>query len=70
MTNSLYYLPFNLIWGDGLNKAEKSQVRIDIINMQENHCEGCTKYPETFAYSSSLVQWCQSNCEIGQRLKS
>lgn len=69
MTNSLYYLPFNLIWGDGLNKAEKSQVRIDIINMQENHCEGCTKYPDTFAYSSRLVRWCQRNCKIGQRLK-
>ncbi|PHF09285.1 hypothetical protein COF74_10850 [Bacillus wiedmannii] len=37
--------------------------------MQENHCEGCTKYPEVFTNSSKLVGWCQRNCEIGQRLK-
>mgnify|MGYP001030188576 CR=1 FL=1 len=71
MTISLYYLPFNLIWGDGLNKKEKRQVRLRILNIQDDHCKGCTKVPKySSASTNHKTSWCAENCEIGKNLKS
>lgn len=71
MTISLYYPPFNLIWGDGLNKREKRQVRLRILNIQDDQCKGCTKVPK---YSDTCknhkTSWCAENCEVGKNLKS
>lgn len=71
MTISLYCLPFNLIWGDGLNKKEKRQIRLRILNIQDDQCKGCTKVPK---YSNTCknhkTSWCAENCEIGKNLKS
>ncbi|PHA10390.1 hypothetical protein COE65_14465 [Bacillus sp. AFS051223] len=71
MTSSLYYLPFNLIWGDGLNKKEKRQVRLRILNIQDDQCKGCTKVPKYSETSTNhKTSWCAENCEIGKKLKT
>lgn len=71
MTISLYYLSFNLIWGDGLNKKEKRQVRLRILNIQDDQCKGCTKVPKYNETSTNhKTSWCAENCEIGKKLKS
>lgn len=71
MTISLYYLSFNLIWGDGLNKKEKRQVRLRILNIQDDQCKGCTKVPKYSETSTNhKTSWCAENCEIGKKLKS
>lgn len=71
MTNSLYYLPFNLIWGDGLNKKEKRQIRLRILNIQDDQCKGCTKVPKYSETSKNhKTSWCAENCEVGKKLKT
>ncbi|HDR7872352.1 TPA: zinc-finger domain-containing protein [Bacillus mobilis] len=71
MTISLYYLSFNLIWGDGLSKAEKRQIRLRILNIQDEQCKGCTKVPKySNACKNHKTSWCAENCEIGKKLKS
>lgn len=71
MTISLYYLPFNLIWGDGLNKTEKRKVRLRILNIQDDQCKGCTKVPKYSETSKNhKTSWCAENCEVGKKLKS
>lgn len=70
MTNSLYYLPFNLIWGGGLSKAEKRQIRLRILNIQDDKCKGCTKVPKySDICKNQKTSWCAENCEIGKKLK-
>ena len=71
MTSSLYYLPFNLIWGDGLNKTEKRKVRLRILNIQDDQCKGCKKVPKYSNTSTNhKTSWCAENCEIGKKLKT
>ncbi|PEX43879.1 hypothetical protein COJ42_13560 [Bacillus cereus] len=70
MTISLYYLPFNLIWGDGLRKAEKRQIRLKILNLQDEHCKGCKTVPKSIGNNYALARWCSENCEVGKNLKS
>lgn len=70
MTISLYYLPFNLIWGDGLNKVEKRQIRLRILNIQDGHCKACKTVPKSIGNNYAIVRWCSENCEIGKNLKS
>ncbi|PGU48387.1 hypothetical protein COD91_01525 [Bacillus cereus] len=70
MTISLYYLPFNLIWGDGLNKKEKRQVRLRVLNLQDNHCKACKTVPKSIGNNYAIARWCSENCEIGKNLKS
>ncbi|MRS27114.1 zinc-finger domain-containing protein [Bacillus sp. RIT694] len=71
MTVLLYYLPFNLIWGDGLSKAEKRQIRLRILNIQDDQCKGCTKVPKySNACKNHKTSWCAENCEVGKNLKS
>ncbi len=70
MTTSLYYLPFNLIWGDGLNKVEKRQIRLRILNIQDGHCKACKTVPKSIGNNYAIARWCSENCEIGKNLKS
>ncbi|PEL72946.1 hypothetical protein CN609_30775 [Bacillus wiedmannii] len=69
MTSSLYYLPFNLIWGDGLSKAEKRQIRLRILNIQDGHCKACKTVPKSIGNNYAIARWCSENCEIGKNLK-
>lgn len=70
MTISLYYLPFNLIWGDGLNKKEKRQVRLRILNIQDDQCKGCKTVPKSIGNNYAIARWCSENCEFGKKLKT
>ena len=70
MTISLYYLPSNLIWGDGLNKAEKRQIRIKILNIQDENCKGCKTVPKLIGNNYEIARWCSENCEVGKNLKA
>lgn len=70
MTISLYYLPFNHIWGDGLNKKEKRQVRLRILNIQDDQCKGCKTVPKSIGNNYAIARWCSENCEFGKKLKS
>ncbi len=70
MTISLYYLPSNLIWGDGLSKAEKRHIRLKILNLQDEHCKACKTVPKSIGNNYEIARWCSENCEIGKNLKS
>jgi len=70
MTSSLCYLPFNLIWGDGLSKAEKRQIRLKILNLQDEHCKECKTVPKSIGNNYALARWCSENCEVGKNIKS
>lgn len=60
-----------LIWGDGLNKKEKRQIRLRILNIQDDECKGCTKVPKYSETSTNhKTSWCAENCEVGKKLKS
>ncbi|TXR75179.1 hypothetical protein DN396_24975 [Bacillus sp. BF9-10] len=54
-----------------MNKKEKKQVRLRILNIQDDQCKGCTKVPK---YSETCknhkTSWCAENCEVGKKLKS
>lgn len=66
----MYYLLFNLIWGDGLSKTEKRQIRLKILNLQDEHCKRCKTVPKSIGNNYTLARWCSENCEVGKNLKS
>ncbi len=68
MTISLYYLPFNLIWGDGLSKVEKRKIRAEISALLDNNCEGCTDVLKGTSQDRG-IKYCYRNCAVGRRLK-
>lgn len=51
------------------DKEKKRQVRIEIMNLMDTHCKGCTKQPyrpsKTYGKDS---RWCGKHCEIGKEL--
>ncbi|PGS40061.1 hypothetical protein COC58_19190 [Bacillus cereus] len=53
-----------------MSKAEKRQIRLRILNIQDDQCKGCTKVPK---YSNTCknhkTSWCAENCEVGKKLK-
>lgn len=69
MKSLLYYLPFNLIWGDGLSKKEKRQIRAEISALLDNNCGGCTDVPKGTSQDRG-IKYCYRNCSIGKRLKT
>lgn len=69
MTISLYYLPFNLIWGDGLSKLKMRQIRAEISTLLDSNCEGCADVPKG-ASQDRRIKYCHRHCAIGRRLKN
>ncbi|HDX9667867.1 TPA: zinc-finger domain-containing protein [Bacillus cereus] len=53
-----------------MNKKEKRQVRLRILNLQDNHCKGCKTVPKSIGNNYALARWCSENCEVGKNLKS
>ncbi|MGH1296403.1 zinc-finger domain-containing protein [Bacillus pretiosus] len=54
-----------------MNKAEKRQIRLSILNIQDDQCKGCTKVPKySKACKNHKISWCSENCEIGGKLKT
>lgn len=54
-----------------MSKAEKRQIRLRILNIQDDKCKGCTKVPKySDICKNQKTSWCAENCEIGEKLKS
>ncbi|WP_257130510.1 zinc-finger domain-containing protein [Bacillus wiedmannii] len=52
-----------------MSKAEKRQIRIKILNLQDEHCKGCKTVPKSIGNNYALARWCSENCEVGKNLK-
>ncbi|SCC15759.1 Uncharacterized protein BC0861_02290 [Bacillus mobilis] len=54
-----------------MSKAEKRQIRLRILNIQDDKCKGCIKVPKySDICKNQKTSWCAENCEIGEKLKS
>ncbi|WP_255289967.1 zinc-finger domain-containing protein [Bacillus cereus] len=53
-----------------MSKAEKRQIRLKILNLQDEHCKGCKTVPKSIGNNYALARWCSENCEVGKNLKS
>ncbi|OOR22780.1 zinc-finger domain-containing protein [Bacillus wiedmannii] len=54
-----------------MSKAEKRQIRLKILNIQDDKCKGCTKVPKySDICKNQKTSWCAENCEIGKKLKT
>ncbi|MDK3010844.1 zinc-finger domain-containing protein [Bacillus sp. RB3] len=53
-----------------MNKAEKRQIRIKILNIQDENCKGCKTVPKLIRNNYEIARWCSENCEVGKNLKS
>ncbi|MEE6182174.1 MULTISPECIES: zinc-finger domain-containing protein [Bacillus] len=53
-----------------MSKTEKRQIRIRILNIQDEHCKGCKTVPKSVGNNYALARWCSENCEIGEKLKT
>ncbi|MDA2452533.1 zinc-finger domain-containing protein [Bacillus cereus] len=53
-----------------MSKAEKRQIRLKILNLQDEHCKGCKTVPKSIGHNYALARWCSENCEVGKNLKS
>ncbi|WP_261783847.1 zinc-finger domain-containing protein [Bacillus sp. 16GRE42] len=53
-----------------MSKAEKRQIRLKILNLQDEHCKGCKTVPKSIGNNYALARWCSENCEVGKNIKS
>ncbi|MGD2273194.1 zinc-finger domain-containing protein [Bacillus wiedmannii] len=53
-----------------MSKSEKRQIRLRILNIQDEHCKGCKIVPKSIGNNYAIARWCSENCEIGKNLKS
>ncbi|WP_270607751.1 zinc-finger domain-containing protein [Bacillus mobilis] len=53
-----------------MNKKENRQIRLRILNIQDDRCKGCAKVPKySDICKNQKTSWCAENCEIGEKLK-
>ncbi|WP_229200991.1 zinc-finger domain-containing protein [Bacillus albus] len=52
-----------------MSKAEKRQIRLRILNIQDGHCKACKTVPKSIGNNYAIARWCSENCEIGKNLK-
>ncbi|EOO28912.1 hypothetical protein IIU_05593 [Bacillus cereus VD133] len=50
-------------------KREKKSIRIQILNLQDEHCVGCKDVPAYRKSGNRKTSWCTDNCRIGKELK-
>ncbi|WP_342719320.1 zinc-finger domain-containing protein [Bacillus paramycoides] len=53
-----------------MSKAEKRQIRLRILNIQDDQCKACKIVPKSIGNNYAIARWCSENCEIGKNLKS
>ncbi|HDR7695183.1 zinc-finger domain-containing protein [Bacillus cereus] len=53
-----------------MNKAEKRQIRLRILNIQDDNCKGCKTVPKSIGNNYEIARWCSENCVIGKSIKS
>ncbi|QTR88978.1 zinc-finger domain-containing protein [Bacillus cytotoxicus] len=51
-----------------MDRAEKRQIRLRILNIQDNQCKGCRKVPKKLS-QDKRNKYCRQNCEIGKTLE-
>ncbi|PEN94039.1 antiphagocytic M protein [Bacillus cereus] len=52
-----------------LKKSKNKSIRIQILNLQDEHCVGCKKMPAYRKSGNRKTSWCADNCRIGKRIK-
>ncbi|PFB46530.1 antiphagocytic M protein [Bacillus thuringiensis] len=50
-------------------KLDKKSIRIQILNLQDEHCVGCKKIQAYRKSGNRKTSWCADNCKIGKRIK-
>ncbi|MBJ8026150.1 zinc-finger domain-containing protein, partial [Bacillus cereus] len=50
-------------------KLDKKSIRIQILNLQDEHCVGCKKMPASRKSGNHKTSWCADNCGIGKQIK-
>lgn len=48
-------------------RKRKREIRIQIMNLQDTHCEGCDKVTRD-KKGNVDVKWCTENCDVGKRV--
>ncbi|MCQ6386048.1 zinc-finger domain-containing protein [Bacillus cereus] len=52
-----------------MKKNKNKSIRIQILNLQDEHCVGCQKIPAYRKSGNRKTSWCADNCRIGKRIK-
>jgi len=50
-------------------KLDKKSIRIQILNLQDEHCAGCQKVPAYRKSGNHKISWCADNCRVGKQIK-
>ncbi|MBW3492276.1 zinc-finger domain-containing protein [Bacillus sp. FDAARGOS_1420] len=50
-------------------KLNKKSIRIQILNLQDEHCAGCQKVPVYRKSGNRKTSWCADNCRVGKQIK-
>ncbi|WP_242266302.1 MULTISPECIES: zinc-finger domain-containing protein [unclassified Bacillus cereus group] len=50
-------------------KLDKKSIRIQILDLQDENCEGCEKVPAYRKSGNRKTSWCADNCRIGKQIK-
>ncbi|MGG0259296.1 zinc-finger domain-containing protein [Bacillus mycoides] len=52
-----------------LKKSKNKSIRIQILNLQDEHCMGCQKMSAYRKSGNRKTPWCADNCRIGKQIK-
>ena len=52
-----------------LKKSKNKSIRIQILNLQDEHCASCQKVPAYRKSGNRKTSWCADNCKIGKQIK-
>jgi hypothetical protein len=52
-----------------LKKSKNKSIRIQILDLQDEHCMSCQKIPAYRKSGNRKTSWCADNCRIGKQIK-
>lgn len=52
-----------------MKKSKNKFIRIQILNLQDEHCASCQKVPAYRKSGNRKTSWCADNCKIGKQIK-
>ncbi|MEW4152115.1 zinc-finger domain-containing protein [Bacillus thuringiensis] len=52
-----------------MKKNKNKSIRIQILNLQDEHCMGCQKIPAYRKSGNRKTSWCADNCKIGKQIQ-
>nr|WP_260869737.1 zinc-finger domain-containing protein [Bacillus thuringiensis] len=52
-----------------MKKSKNKSIRIQILNLQDEHCMGCQKISAYRKSGNCKTSWCADNCRIGKQIK-